>query len=141
MRLVIIAFSIVFSMAVAADNSMDPMKEIRYCGPPDRDANGVITRNPAVISAFRKNNACPSTGLFTGSCPNWSINHIKPRACGGCDAVYNLAWMPNILKSTPVIGVDRYERIINGIDAPITNCKTPPIGGINYPVNHGSLIY
>jgi hypothetical protein len=124
-----------------ADNSMDPFREVRYCGTPERDVNGVITRDPKVIAAFRELNACPSTGLRKGACPNWSVNHIKPRACGGCDAVYNLAWMPNLLKSSAIIGVDRYERIISGIDAPASNCTTPPIGGINYPFKHGILIY
>jgi hypothetical protein len=142
-----ILFAVVFTVVAHcaptySDNTMDPLKEYRYCGEPTRDANGVITRDQKVIAAFRELNPCPSTGMTTGACPRWSLNHEKPRACGGCDAVYNLVWAPNIIKSSAGIGIDRYERQINGGVAPNTPaCTAVPLGGIKYPTSHGTLDY
>src|SRR5574337_1287867 len=56
----------------------DGLVEKRYCGPPARDANGVIIRSSTVIWYFRQANPCPSTGLKTGACPNWALNHEFP---------------------------------------------------------------
>ncbi len=125
------------------DNAMDPKKEYRYCGTPERNADGSIKRDQSIIAAFRNLYACPSTGLHTGACPGWSINHDKPRGCGGCDAVYNMSWHSNLVKTSSVIGIDRYERNINGGVVPGTEdtCSAPPLGGIGYPSRHGTLNY
>lgn len=91
-------------------------EEIRYCGPPARTANGAILRRADVARAFRRTHACPSTGLTTGACPGWSMDHVWPLACGGCDAVWNMQWLPNPLKSGPQNTdpgpKDRWEREI-----------------------------
>jgi hypothetical protein len=42
---------------------------------------------------FRKANACPSTGKFTGPCPGWVMDHMKSLRCGGLDVPENLWWM------------------------------------------------
>lgn len=98
---------------VAALSATD---EIRYCGPPQRNASGAIIRRADVLYAFRKTHPCPATGLTTGACPNWSMDHVWPLACGGCDAVWNLQWLPNSLKSGPQKSLpgpkDRWEREI-----------------------------
>lgn len=87
------------------------LEEQRYCGPPRRNAAGDIARRADVLAAFRKAHPCPATGLATGACSGWAIDHVIPLACGGCDAVANLQWLPNRLKSTST-GKDRFERLI-----------------------------
>ena len=90
--------------------TVDPRAEVRYCGPPARDADGTIHRSSAVIYAFRQIHPCPATGLTTGACPGWSMDHEISLACGGCDSVSNLHWMPNVIKSGPgIFPKDRWE--------------------------------
>ena len=92
---------------------LNPLVEQRYCGPPSRNAAGEILRSSAVLTAFKRAHPCPVTGLSTGACPGWAIDHIIPLACEGCDAVSNLAWMPNAIKSCAgTICKDRWERKI-----------------------------
>ncbi len=144
----LILFAVVFTVVAHcaptySDNTMDPKKEYRYCDVPKRDASGAIYRSSAVTTAFRNLYACPSTGLHSGACPGWQINHDKSLACGGCDAVYNMSWHSTIVKTSAVIGIDRYELKINGGVVPGTEneCSTPPLGGIGYPARHGTLNY
>jgi hypothetical protein len=90
--------------------------ETRYCGTPKRDANGRIIRRSAVITAYKKIHPCPSTGLYgSGACPDYSLNHNMPLACGGCDSVSNLMYMRNDAKKI----VDGYEREISALNPPI----------------------
>ena len=83
---------------VSLNVGANPLIETRYCGEPKRDAKGEIIRRADVLRAFQKIHPCPSTGLTTGACPNWQKNHIVPLACGGCDEVSNLNWLPIIIK-------------------------------------------
>lgn len=104
------------SVATIAQVGIDPYKEIRYCGPPKRDpVTHEILRDAKVISSYRKVHACPSTGKFTGACPDYALNHVKPLACGGCDAVWNLTWMRNDIKALQ----DRVERNIYALSPPV----------------------
>lgn len=100
--------------------TLDRLKDYRQCGFVDRDESGNIKRSSTVITAYKKLHPCPSTGLTTGACPDWSLNHSIPLACGGCDAVYNLTWTPNVIKScaSPWC-IDRYERKINAATPPV----------------------
>ena len=41
---------------------------------------------------FKREQPCPSTGKITGPCPSYVIDYIKPLACGGAEAPYNLQW-------------------------------------------------
>lgn len=93
----------------AAD--LDPYTDYRYCGPNiARDADGSTARSTKVLAAFKKIHPCPSTGRTYGSCPGWAMDHDWPLACGGCDAVFNLSWMPNVIKSCAgTTCKDRYE--------------------------------
>ena len=89
----------------------DPLAETRICGAPARDARGEIRRSSAVITAFRRVHPCPSTGLTTGACPGWAIDHQIPLAVGGCDAVSNMGWLPLQLKACAgTVCKDRWER-------------------------------
>jgi hypothetical protein len=93
----------------------DATKDIRYLGVVTRNAAGEATRSVAVLNAFKKQWACPSTGLHAGSCPGWAIDHVIPRACGGADAVWNMQWLPDQIKSTAgEFSKDRFERRVYG---------------------------
>lgn len=88
-----------------------PLDETRYCGLPRRDASGAIVRSSAVVAAFRRIHPCPSTGLRSGPCPGWSVDHVIPLASCGCDVVANAQWLPNELKSAAgTLAKDRWER-------------------------------
>jgi hypothetical protein len=108
--IVIICAFLTFNVANA--HTLDPLKEYRYCGEPRRHKDGKILRRIDVLSEFKKHYPCPATGKMSGSCPGWAIDHVIPLACGGCDAIINLQWLPNDLKSKAVIGKDRFERTI-----------------------------
>lgn len=96
-------------------------QDTRYCGPPQRDAEGKIKRSTKIINAFKKVHPCPSNGMIHGPCPGWSIDHVIPLACGGCDAIINMQWLPREYKTT---GKDRWERKIYDLGLPGTdNCK------------------
>ena len=88
-----------------------PFEETRYCTTtPARDADGSISRRADVLAEFKKIHPCPGTGKSTGACRGWRMNHTVPLACGGCDSVGNLVWMPNVLKSGPgYYPIDRWE--------------------------------
>lgn len=57
-----------------------------------RDAAGEIIRDASAVSHFRKVNSCPATGLTTGACPGWVVDHIWPLCAGGCDKPENMQW-------------------------------------------------
>lgn len=137
--LIVLILAVLPVRCVYADATMDPLKEYRHCGPPARNADGTIKRSAAVIAAFRAIYPCPSTGLKIGACPGWSLDHTDPLADGGCDAVYNLAWMPDLIKSSAGIGKDRYERPVFCVH-PEVGC-TPLNGPVHYPTKSGTLSY
>lgn len=87
--------------------------ETRCCTIPARNANGEIIRRADVLRAFKKIHPCPSTGLTSGACPGWSVDHTWPLAVCGLDSVGNMAWMPNAIKSAAgKLPKDRWERRI-----------------------------
>ena len=105
---------LLFATAVSAQQPTSvlpiaPLQEQRYCGPPKRNAAGEIIRRADVLKAFRQVHVCPATGITRHACPGWAIDHVVPLACGGCDAVSNLQWLPYELK---IHGKDRFEREI-----------------------------
>lgn len=94
--------------------------ETRYCGAPERKADGTIKRSAAVLRAFQQVHPCPSTGSTRGACPGWAMNHVIPLACGGCDSVSNLDWMPHTIKACSGEHCrDRYERQIYAATPPV----------------------
>lgn len=113
-KLAAIAVGFVLVVAsFAALSAPEPwqLQETRYCGPPDRNADGSIKRSTAVLNAFKRIHPCPSTGATTGACPGWALNHTVPLSCGGCDSVSNLDWMPEEIKSCAEPWCrDRWER-------------------------------
>lgn len=55
-------------------------------------ADAGYARSKKVLRAFVNQQACPATGLHRLPCKGYVIDHIKPLACGGADAVENLQW-------------------------------------------------
>lgn len=93
--------------------------ECRYQGAPKRGSDGKIIRSSAVLYAFKKVHPCPSTLSRTGSCSGWSIDHVVSLECGGIDAVWNLQWLPNSIKSgTDPHNKDRFELKIYAASPP-----------------------
>ena len=109
----IVLMIIVFPSPLRADTTSS-LIEIRYCYDPEnvpRTDSGRIKRSSTVLTHFKRIHPCPSTGLRTGSCPGWSMDHIIPMAVGGCDTVWNLQWLPNEIKSAAgEFPKDRWER-------------------------------
>ena len=94
---------------------LDPLVDYRFSGVVVRDASGNIKRSGKVLTAFRKLYACPVTGAHIGACNDWAIDHVIPLACGGVDAVYNLQWLPDQIKSERgEFSKDHFERRIYG---------------------------
>jgi hypothetical protein len=102
---------------------IDPaLIETRYCGAPKRDANGVIIRRQAVITAYWAQHVCPTTGLYKTPCADYALNHNIPLACGGCDAVSNLSAIRIDAKKI----IDGYERKINAANPPFPDTAACP---------------
>lgn len=123
---------------LSTEAKADPLKEERYIGTPNRDANGKLVRRTDVLAAFKRIHPCPSTGLTTGACPGWQMNHVIPLACGGLDGVSNLAWIPTVSKTCDHDWcTDRHERNIYGANPPFagTEACVNKIVIIKDPVN------
>lgn len=115
--------TVLFYCIAHAENIVTPLDEIRYCGAVNRDSNNNIVRRSDVTTAFQNIYPCPSTGKRTGACPGWSKDHTIPLACGGCDAVFNMAWIPNKAKNCKDDWCkDRYERKIYGNALTLPHC-------------------
>jgi hypothetical protein len=50
------------------------------------------SRNGYARAAFRAAHPCPSTGLVTGPCPGFVIDHDEPLCAGGADSPENMRW-------------------------------------------------
>ena len=91
-----------------------PLDETLYCGPPERLADGTIKRRADVIKAFKRIHPCPVTGLATGPCAGWQVDHVLPLSVCGCDSVSNMTWLPVAIKtcasSTGFPCKDQWER-------------------------------
>lgn len=104
-------------MAIASAVSAQ-VADPRVCGAPLRDADGSIARSSTAKAEFRRLHACPSTHRTTGACPGWEVDHVIPLACGGCDAVGNMQWLPAAIKrASGPLPKDRWERWVY--------CQTP----------------
>lgn len=87
-----------------------PLDETVFCGPPARDAAGQIIRSSAALSAFKKLHPCPATRATSGPCLGWIMDHPKPLACGYCDSVDNIQWLPIAVWREK----SKWERVIYG---------------------------
>lgn len=80
MRLLLCVVLLASSLAQAGD--------LRFCGLPERDQNGDIVRSSTVLREFERQWPKPQDGR------KWYRDHAIPLACGGCDSVENLQWLP-----------------------------------------------
>ena len=100
---------------IAKAQTLDPMKDYRYAGQVIRTPDGKTARSDAVIAAFKKQWACPATGKHSGACKGWAIDHVVPLDCGGIDAVSNMQWLPDQIKSAQgPFSKDHFERRVYG---------------------------
>jgi hypothetical protein len=60
------------------------------CASCPRNAKGKIKRSREAKPQFERQNPCPSTGKFTGSCPGYVVDHRKALAEGGADEPSNM---------------------------------------------------
>lgn len=79
MRLFLIVLLLAAGLAFADD--------ARFCGVPERDADGTIKRSSTVLRDFEREWTKPQDGR------RWYRDHVIPLACGGCDSVANLQWL------------------------------------------------
>lgn len=95
-----VRFVILFLLAFPA------LADTRICARTD-----TTVRSAAVLREFQMLYPCPSTGQPTGKCPGWQKDHVIPLACGGCDSVENLQWLPKEIKTCAgKLCKDRWER-------------------------------
>ena len=57
-----------------------------------RDSHGRIARSPHAKYEFKKLHPCPATGLSSGACPGYVIDHVIPLKRGGADNPDNMQW-------------------------------------------------
>ena len=62
----------------------------------DRTVDGYIRRSTSARTAFRRSNPCPATGLTTGRCPGYVIDHIVALKRGGPDEPSNMQWQTTV---------------------------------------------
>lgn len=100
--------------------TLDDETDYNYGLTVNRYSNGKIKRSSRVLGAFARIHPCPSTMQPLRTCPGWSINHVKPLACGWLDVVSNLQWLPDDIKSCAGSHcVDRFERKIGALNPPV----------------------
>jgi len=114
MKIVTLLIVLLFnSLPVYGFDRTELFTDDKFCGFVPRTASGEIKRNYMQLVYFKKMYPCPSTGESIGACPDWSIDHVIPLACGGCDTITNMQWLPNVTKSCSTEHCkDRYERSI-----------------------------
>ena len=56
------------------------------------NADARTKRSQSAKVEFKYQHPCPATGARKGPCKGCVIDHIKPLACGGADAVLNMQW-------------------------------------------------
>ena len=57
-----------------------------------RISYSLTKRSAAARSAFRRCDPCPSTGLLSGACPGYVIDHVIALKRGGADDPTNMQW-------------------------------------------------
>ena len=114
--LLALALSLPAYAALPSPGQPGAVNDPRYCGEPERHANGVIKRDASLLRDFAKVFPCPSTLQPVPSCPGWQIDHVLPLASGGCAMQGNLQWLPVEIKTCAgTLCKDRWDRIYHAI--------------------------
>ena len=120
---VALLLTLLAALAQAQAQELDPMVDYRNAGVVVRDAKGNTLRSSRVLAAFKGLYVCPANGRSAGPCPGWAIDHVIPLDCGGKDAVYNLQWLPDQIKSAAgPLTKDHFERRVYGHHAISKGC-------------------
>ena len=77
----------------AQRDPMNPALLLALCLSLPAMAGERIHRSAAEVMAFKRENACPSTGLRRGKCPGFQVDHTIPLCMGGPDTRQNMAWL------------------------------------------------
>lgn len=94
----------------------------RYCGEPERYADGTIKRSQRAVEEFKRIWPMPQDGRV------WYVDHVLPISVGGCPGKQeNLQWLPADLKTCRFICKDRWERRVYNV-APIPSQSIYPKG-------------
>ena len=67
-----------------------------------------IHRSQAAKNDFKRQHPCPANGHASGPCPGYVIDHVKPLACGGADAPFNMQWQTVAEGKAKSLSVNRY---------------------------------
>lgn len=54
---------------------------------------GIHLDSPESLKEFKRENACPSTGLLSGACQGYEVDHIDPLCMGEPDTKENMQWL------------------------------------------------
>ena len=57
-----------------------------------RDSDGKIARSKWAVTLFKRQHPCPATGLSTGRCPGYIVDHAQALCKCGADKPSNLRW-------------------------------------------------
>lgn len=121
------------TLAVFATLALSPVlaetiaDDPRYCGAIHREHDGRIERSRTVLRRFARIHPCPATLQPATSCPGWAIDHVIPLRAGGCDAVVNLQWLPDSIKSCSRPDCkDRWERTYHVLPRQAVNLEGVP---------------
>lgn len=68
-------------------------------------AHATTPRGDKAPADFRKLAPCPGTGLTTGACDGWVMDHICPLECNCPDSPTNLQWQ----SKSEALAKDRWE--------------------------------
>jgi len=55
-------------------------------------ADSGTIRGSSAKAEFKREHPCSATGLRSGACGGYVIDHIVPLACGGADVPSNMQW-------------------------------------------------
>jgi len=80
------------SVSGSAQDGRDCGHSARYCCSCERDTHGRIKRSTSARRAFKAVHPCPATGLTSGPCPGYVIDHVVALKNGGADDPANMRW-------------------------------------------------
>jgi len=99
-------FLLILLLAGAAFPAPAAKSRVTTAKPRVTTAKPRIKRSPMARRQFESSHPCPSTGVRSGACPGYVVDHVVPLACGGADAPHNMQWQTKAAGKAK----DRWER-------------------------------